>query len=309
MNAQLAPPIWTARLRLALELAGASTEGIPIDDLTDLLPDDGPRSEAEIEAWISRNLPSATVVNGRAYPPTSIPGTPPAEPGALAGQYLRRAQEFFGPWLSGRRREVRCAAVTGSVAYGSADRSDDIDLLVCTSRGAVWAFLAQAYLRVRLRRHNALPGDPPRWCFNFVADDRTLTMEYRHARGLLYAREALNAHVLLGESFYRGVVGACPWMGTETPRLYRRWEASGFPPPPETEAAPWPVRVANLLFFLLLAPYLQLLGLWRNQRLRREGRVFQEFRTVTLPGRLFYQSRLFDDLARRYREVSLTEGR
>ncbi|MHB1435273.1 MAG: hypothetical protein ACYCPN_05190 [Thermoplasmata archaeon] len=308
MNARLVPPSWAGRLRLALELGQGSSAGVPLRDLTELLTDDAPRSEAEVGEWIIRNLPQTVVANGRAYSPYSTPGAEVPDDDARAEAYLHRAREFFGPWIEGHRNEIRCAAVTGSVAYGSAGVSDDLDLLVCTAQGAVWAFLARAFLEVR-RRPRRGPAEPSRWCFNFVADDRTLTEEYVHARGLLYAREALMARIVLGELFYRSLLGECPWMASEAPRLYRRWEQAGFPPRPPSAPAPWPVRLANLALYLLLAPYLQLVGLRRNHRLRREGRFAQEFRTVTRLGRLFYQSRRFDELARRYREVSITGGR
>ncbi len=297
------------RLRLAVELGQGSSGGVPLRDLTELLPDDAPRSEAEVGEWILHNLPSTVIANGRAYPTSVGPGSERPDAEARPEGYLQRAREFFSPWIQDPRSEVRCAAVTGSVAYGSAVVSDDLDLLVCTARGAVWVFLARAFLAVRRRPRAGASGEPSRWCFNFVTDDRTLVEEYLRARGLLYAREALMARVVLGEDFYRGLLGACPWMASEAPRLYRRWARDGFPPQPRSYPASWPTRLTNLALYLLLAPYLQLVGLRRNHRLRREGRPAQEFRTITRLGRLFYQSRRFDDLERRYREVSVTEGR
>ncbi len=309
MSTRWAPPSWAGRLRLALELGQGSSAGVALRDLTELLPDDAPRTEAEIGEWIVRYLPPTVVANGRAYSPSPTTGDRAAEDHARAEAYLGLAQEFFSPWVEGRRTEVRCAAVTGSAAYGSAAVSDDLDLLVCTARGAVWVFVARAFLAVRRRAHRGPRPEPSRWCFNFVADDRTLMDEFDHARGLLYAREALMARIIVGEPFYRAVLGGCPWMASEAPRLYRRWERTGFPPRPPSAAASWPVRLANLSLYLLLAPYLQLVGLRRNHRLRREGRFAQEFRTITRLGRLFYQSRRFDELARRYHDVSVTEGR
>jgi|SRR5579875_681004 len=309
MNARMSPPSWMGRLRLAVELGQGASGGVPLRDLTELLPDDAPRSEAEIGEWIRRNLPSAVVANGRAYSTRRDPWNGSSDGEARPEEYLQLAHEFFSPWIRGQRTEIRCAAVTGSVAYGSAGVSDDLDLLVCTARGAVWVFLARAFFAVRRRSRRGTAGEPSRWCFNFVTDDRTLVEEYHRARGLLYAREALMARVVLGEEFYRALLGSCPWMAVEAPRLYRRWARDGFPPQPPSAPAPWPTRITNVVLYFLLAPYLQLAGLRRNHRLRREGRSAQEFRTITRLGRLFYQSRRFDELERRYRDVSVTEGR
>ncbi|MGD0718713.1 MAG: hypothetical protein ABSA15_03940 [Thermoplasmata archaeon] len=300
-------PIWSERVALALDIAADRAAGIPIETLVDLLPEDAPAAP-EIDSWIRSHAPDRPIVDGVVYPRAAASSVEDSrERLSRATEFLRRASDAFpepmlpsNPWL-------RCVAVTGSVAYGSAEREDDLDFLVVTRRGAVWFFLASLFLLRRLRPVSSNPAGPHHSCFNYVVDDAQLIRDYATPRGFLFAREALTAKVLAGEDFYRGVLGSSAWLEQEAPRLLTRWrEDGGFPAPPTSERAPWPVRLLNVPLFFAVGTYLQLTGLVRNHRLVRAGLPDRSFRTTTVPGRLTYSSQLFRRLCAEYSRASVT---
>jgi hypothetical protein len=93
-------------------------------------------------------------------------------------------------------------------------------------------------------------------------------------------------------------------MASEIPRLYAVRSRGGGNASPEP--APALVRILSALCFLPLAAYLQLAGLRRNARSRRNGSPQAEFRTVAHPDRVVYQSRRFENLRHRYESPDST---
>lgn len=300
-------PAWSERLVVALDVAADFGAGISIESLVDLLPDSAPRG-AEVDSWIRSHIPDRLVVDGVVYPhKDSNSAEDPQQRRSRATDFLDRASEAFPRPISPRCPWLRCVAVTGSVAYGSAESGDDLDFLVVTRRGAVWFFLASLFLLRRLRFDPSKPGELPHCCFNYVVDDAELIRDYAIPHGLLFAREALTAKVLSGDGFYRGLLGSSTWLEHEAPRLLARWKEDGaFPPPPTSERAPWLVRLLNFPLFFAVGTYLQLAGLVRNRRLRLMGTSDLCFRTTTTPGRLTYSSRRFRRLSAAYSRASVT---
>ncbi len=299
--------LWSERLTVALDVAADFSAGVPIDSLVDLLPEGAPMG-AEVTSWIRSHIPDRPIRDGIVYPcANELLPDDPVQRRARAAEFLSRASDAFprpmrevDPW-------IRCVAVTGSVAYGSAHPGDDLDFLVVTRRGAVWFFLGSVFLLRRLRPPSGEARGPQRTCFNYVVDDAQILRDYRIPRGLLFAREALTAKILSGDAFYRGLLGSSAWLEHEAPRLLSRWKEGGeFPSPPTSERAPWLVRLLNVPLFFVLGAYLQLAGLVRNRRLRRSGAPDLCFRTTTAPGRLTYSSRRFWRLSAAYSRASVT---
>jgi hypothetical protein len=266
---------------------------IRLDELADLLPDEGPRSPDEIQAWLARHPAHGRVVGDRVVHAGSRRSEAVlSERRARGERYLREAEGLWDGALGRARSFVLTANVTGSTAYGEPEAGDDLDFMVVARNGAVWAFLAYAFLALRLRRR---PGSASP-CFNYVLDRSTAEAEFRQSRGVLFAREALSARPVLGGSYYRSLVSTASWMSAELPRLYARWAGPEDRSPDRSRPAAWPVRVLNAAIFPLLASYLQLQGLVRNRRLARAGEGASAFRTVTTVGRLAYESVEFERL-------------
>jgi hypothetical protein len=293
------------RVESVLRVADEHGTGVPLDELSALLTSEAPATPATLTDFLGVHAPASTVVGGRAFRGEPRNDGESLEDRRARGEaYLASASYLMHTFLGPTRRLVRCAAVTGSTAYGEPERGDDCDLLVVTRRGSLWPFLAFTYLRLRLDAR-ALPRDaPPVWCFNYVLDEREARAEFAAPRGFLFAREALTARIIEGAEYYRGLVGSAPWLGAEAPRLYARWRAEGFPDPAHEAAAPLPVRVLNLLLFPLLGAYLQVVSLIRNRRLRRRGRGDEAFRTVTRPGRLAFETEKFGRLTELFAPAS-----
>jgi hypothetical protein len=290
-----------------LDVAADFGAGISIESLVDLLPNSAPR-EPEIDSWIRSHVPNRLIRDGVVYPcANELLLDDPVQRRMRAAEFLSRASDAFPRPMSESDPWLRCVAVTGSVAYGSAHPGDDLDFLVVTRHGAVWFFLGAVFLLRRLRPRAREARGPQRTCFNYVVDDAQILRDYRIPRGLLFAREALTAKVLSGDAFYRGLLGSSAWLQHEAPRLLSRWKEGGeFPSPPTSERAPWLVRLLNVPLFFVLGAYLQLAGLVRNRKLRRSGAPDLCFRTTTMPGRLTYSSRRFRRLSAAYSRASVT---
>jgi hypothetical protein len=289
------------RLRTLYSVANEFGVTLTTDSLARLLPESAPETPEAIERYLREHpgLPGdgASGSGGGARPETASSTERTARGVRYHGaaeRIVRGPLARLGPW-------VQCIGVTGSTAYGEPEAGDDLDFFVVTRRGAVTAFLAATYLTLRLEQlRSRRAGDPP-LCFNYVVDARRAMAELAAGHGLLFAREALTARMILGDTYYRGLLASAPGLASELPRLYsRRTEAPGDPTP---LAAPLGVRWASAALFLPLAAYLQLVGLWRNARVRRTPGATGEFRTVTLPSRVLFQSRRFEELRARYEGV------
>ena len=208
--------------------------------------------------------------------------------------YLAAAQRFAERDLGPVRRWLGCVAVTGSTAYGEPAAGDDLDLFVVTRPGAVWLFLAYAYLEVRLRyRPDPAAGRPPP-CFNFVVDAPGAIRELRRPRGFLVARDALTARPLVGADYYKSLLREGAWMERVLPRLYAQERGETPLPPPAPVGWAW--RLANAALFLPMAAFLQARGLRGNARFPADAKPDLAFRTVTGPGRLSFLSSRYESI-------------
>ena len=292
---------WQERTTALLRIAEAYSSGVRLRDLVRSIPDDGPRDPELLGAWIRDTLHDRRVAEGFVYPAAWSDGLRRARDlERRAERYVEAAQHGFLGGLGRELRWVRCVAVTGSAAFGGAREGDDCDLLLVTRRAAVWVVLAAVFLRHRLRRARG-GGDDPRWCLNFVVDERSAAREFARYRGYHVAREALSAKVVLGAEYYAGLLRRAPWMGEELPRLYAE-RSRGVPDAePSSEPLPRLVRALNPVLCLVLGGYLAAVGLVRDHRHRHGGRPEKAFRTRVGLGSLVYESDEFDALLERYR--------
>jgi hypothetical protein len=281
------------RVETLLQVARTFGTGVPLDELTYLLPSEGPAGVEDLRQWLDARPHLARVEGDRAFSPAAHADRL-RERERRGAAYRRAAEHLVDRHLQPVLPWVRCVGITGSTAYGAPKAGDDLDLFVVTRAGSLWVFLAYTYVAVRLGFRPTAGSDRPPPCFNYVLDDRQAPTEFAEARGFLFAREALTARIFRGERYYRDLLATAPWLGGELPRLYAK-RTSGVRPPPEPPA-PWPVRVVNAALFPWLAAYLQLAGLRRNARFRSQSTRDGTFRTVTAPRRLAFVSERFDRL-------------
>ncbi|MGA8710092.1 MAG: glycosyltransferase [Thermoplasmata archaeon] len=287
------------RVASLLRVAKEFGTGVSLGQLETLLPEDGPESAEALGRWLESRPKLARLEGPRAFSPTTV--IPPTEDRSeRAREYRRFGEALWAGPLSFGRDTVRCAAISGSTAFGEPNPGDDLDLFIVTRSGCLWWFLARAYFALLLARRRDPAFREPTPCLNYVLEDRAAGVEFARRSDLLFAREALSVQVLRGDDFYRGLVASAPWMRSEIPRLYDA--RSGSPGSVLPERAPLPIRLLNLLVFPLLASYLHLAGLFRNAQGRRRGGWDGGFRTTTGLRRLVFTSRRFERLRRRYVE-------
>ncbi len=295
----VSPTSIETRVESLLRVAEKFGTGVLLDDLLALLPLDGPKDANALRCWLDSRPDLVRVADGRAFLPTSS-ADPPTHGAALALSYRRYAEELWSGPLSFVLGLVRCAGVTGSVAYGNPHAGDDLDLFVVPRTGALWWLLARTYFELHLARRRDPRFRGPAVCLNYVLEEGPASAEFGRRSDLLFAREALNVQLLHGEDYFRGLVAGAPWIRTEIPRLYDA--RIGRPGSTRAEPAPRALRLLNALVYPILASYLQLVGLARNSRFRRQGTPDREFRTDTRFRRVAFASQRFEELRDQYRE-------
>ncbi len=216
---------------------------------------------------------------------------------ALTEDLVRSTREFTYqlrrscPW-------IRLSAISGSTSFGGPNQGDDVDLFLVVDRNRVWITMALALLKARIARRRGAPA----YCINRVLDLNRCGDDFGNPNDPLVAREALTLFVLSGQAYYRSLLRGADWMSTYFPLRYReRTHAL-------VEDAEGPIECTgrvhsflNGLAFSLLAPYLVAVGLVRNRRLARQGRVGAQFRTVIRRGFCAYESTKYDQLRNTYR--------
>jgi hypothetical protein len=292
------------RISALLEVSSRFAAGISLAELCELLPPDGPADGAALGRWLSARPDVADLDGVRAFAPGSarhdLEGRQRRARAyrVAAERLVQRDLRILTPW-------IRCAALTGSAAYGAPEVGDDIDLFVVVRTGSMWLFLIAATLGVRLRYRPCDEEGRPRPCLNYVLDERSAAGEFAPRRGFLFAREALTAQILRGDDYYRTLLASAPWMGGEIPRMYALRSAGPLAPPAKQLA--WPIRFLNAAVYPPLAFYLHLVGMYRMARLRRDGGPVKEFRTVVRFRRLAVPNDLFDRLALALERASASE--
>ncbi|MGI0053634.1 MAG: hypothetical protein ACREC5_05510 [Thermoplasmata archaeon] len=286
------PDPFARRIAALLGVAAAVGTGVPLGELVVLLPLGRFPTADALRDWLADRPGLARIRDDWAYAPGAGPNGP--DPGRLARgeRYWTIARSIRDTTLRPILPLVLALGVTGSSAYGEPEEGDDLDLLAITRPGALWVFLAYAFVALRVGRSVSPEPGPRLVCLNFVRDATAIEREFATPHDFVYAREALSVRLLHGEAFYAGLLAEAGWMGEAIPRKY----ATRCRPSlrERVAPAPWAVRLLNLLIFPALAAYLQAQGLRRNAGYRREGRAGESFESITRLDRLSFRSDRFE---------------
>jgi len=298
-------PSIRTKLRTFVSIAASNGSSISSAELLLLLPQSTFDSERDLEKFVtgvSRLRAELTVSQGElTFRGSEHLIRQRREQVILAARYVRSVRSFaerlatLCPWL-------RLVGISGSVAYGRTRERDDIDFFLVTNRDRVWITLLFAMVLAKLHRRRA--SSAPVYCFNRVLDEARCAEAFRTSQGPLFAREALNIHVLTGETYYRELLQSAVWMERFFPALFREVlnrKAGGVQNRSEQRSRVW--VLANWMAFAGLAPYLILANLFRNNRLQASGNVEGLFRTVFRRGLFAYESVKFDTLRETYRRA------
>ncbi|HUK28534.1 MAG TPA: nucleotidyltransferase domain-containing protein [Candidatus Acidoferrales bacterium] len=198
---------------------------------------------------------------------------------------------------------IRTVAVTGSVAYGSAAKWDDIDLFIVTQRRRLWISALLALVLVRLDKLLGL-REPhlSLFCLSYVHDEHGFAKESnRNRSNPLFARELLKAKPVAGAERYRRILEENVWVSdfysssysaTLTGLKMRRERIStmgGHETSFLSFLADWTEGIA----YVLLSNYLRMRAYLTNLRLKSEGNNFRVFEPVMSESSCVYTSKFY----------------
>jgi hypothetical protein len=198
---------------------------------------------------------------------------------------------------------IRTIAVTGSVAYGSAGKWDDIDLFVITERNRLW--ISNLLMLVQVRISKILGVRSPHllnFCLSYVHDQEGFSNESRKNRtNALFARELLKAKPVAGMNEYRKILEANRWVSDLYPTPYQ--QKLGLPGQGPHEAESPPTMSSNLRSFFLdwaegiayvtLSRYLRLRAYLANLKLKSEGKNLRAFEPMISTTSCIYTSTFY----------------
>lgn len=198
---------------------------------------------------------------------------------------------------------IRTIAVTGSVAYGSAEKWDDVDLFIVTERNRLWISTFWMLLQIRLykilgmRASHLMP-----FCLSYLHDEEGFSKESRRSRtNPLFARELLKAKPVAGRETYRRILEDNKWVSEfysapyeEALRLLQSTAEANArqrdgPTCPQSLLLAW----LEGMSYTLLSRYLRLRAYLTNLKLRSEGKHLRTFVPNVSPAACIYTSNFY----------------
>jgi hypothetical protein len=290
-----------ALVNLVVKVAQMHGSTVPLSDLVQLLPD-GTTSEDIADVFeVLHPLPGNYALEGSLLVPKS-------NKDLLSNDFNLRlrhsiANTQVARWLSNAlgKREALIVAVSGSTSYNAASPRDDVDLFCVTRPQTMWLFLARALLLTRasrvFRRSN-VPID-----LSCLMDEDYATKVFSKDGGALFARDALVAEVIRGQSQYARLLESAPWMRRYFPKLYERRSApTGTQNHARSKASGWE-RCVNLFLFTTLGSYIRAKAIFHNHVLARKGKSLSAFHARAGSDHLIYESAKYDRLREMYEDI------
>jgi hypothetical protein len=198
---------------------------------------------------------------------------------------------------------IRTVAVTGSVAYGSAGKWDDIDLFLVTDSNRLWlsAFMTLVLVRLckflKLRQSHLLL-----FCLSYVHDKQGFAKEsLRNQTNPLFARELLKAKPVAGVHQYREILQENDWVGKIYVAPYitkmrgleqdcngRIHERLG-----SSSRVSFVLGWAEGVMFIILSRYLRLRAYLTNLKLKSQRQDLRVFAPILTPASCVYTSNFY----------------
>ena len=224
----------------------------------------------------------------------------------VSKRYLEIAKTFVDQLIR-RSSYVKLMAVCGSVAYGSALRSDDIDLFLVTKKNRLWLSIFKALLFARAFSTKALiRGKKAEFCLSYAQDERHFEEEIMRHKSPLLAREFLSIHVLTGINYYSTLLARTNWIRNMFPRLrasklieQSKDEVSRTENEPQFKVN----DVLNLFIYAVLRNYLSFKAFLRNMRYRKQHKMRDLFEAIITKGSCVYTSERYLELEKMYDQL------
>ncbi len=216
--------------------------------------------------------------------------------------------ELFVRSLIGNNSDVRLVAVCGSVAYGSAKASDDIDLFIVAAKNRLWLVFFKALLLARVYNFKAsFAGQNTNFCLSYMQDESEFEKESERKTALL-ARELLSTVILFGKEFYQTLLFKANWIKDFFPiltalKLSGKGSRDACLSHREEELSLL-YDVLNMMIYVLLGKYLQLKASMRNMSYRKHKRNEDIFEAKITKGSCLYNSVRYQELEKMYSELN-----
>jgi Nucleotidyltransferase domain len=196
---------------------------------------------------------------------------------------------------------IEMIAVTGSVAYGSSRKWDDIDLFIVTKRDRMWLSLSIALVLVRLGKLLRIRDSHLlSFCLSYVHDDLGFLQESAKSRfAPLFARELLKAQPLVGIRKYKQVLEDNEWIKLVHKVAYISKMSELHEPESSNtgtathESFSFFLQWADGIAFVFLSGYLKIRSHITNAKLKSEGLEFRVFDPVMNRHSCMYISNLY----------------
>ena len=291
-----------ALVNVVVKVAQMHGSTVPLSDLVQLLPD-GTTSEDIADVFeVLPPLPGNYALRNGLLVPRSDKD-PPSNDFNLRLRHSI-ANTRVARWLAKAlgNREALIVAVSGSTSYNAASPRDDVDLFCVTRPNTMWLFLARALLLTRASRvfrRSSVPID-----LSCLMDEDYASKVFAKDGGALFARDALVAEVVRGQSRYASLLDSAPWMKRYFPKLYeRRSTTAGTQMNARSKASSWE-RCVNLFLFTTLGSYIRAKAIFHNRILAREGKSMSAFNARAGPDYLIYESAKYDRLRKIYEDIN-----
>lgn len=221
----------------------------------------------------------------------------------ISKRYLEIATVFVDQLIR-RSSYVKLMAVCGSVAYGSATKSDDIDFFLITKENRMWlAFLKTLLLARAFDIKASIKGQKANFCLSYVKEEKHFEEEIRHNRTPLLAREFLSIQVLTGINYYAALFDRTSWVRHMFPRLYasKLIERDKNKMSHIENGLQLKVNDAlNLFIYATLKGYLLFKAFLRNLRYRKQHKIEDIFEATITKGSCVYTSERYRELEKMY---------
>jgi hypothetical protein len=288
-----------AEISAYCEIALANKSLLTLSELAQLTSIDATEEEFEIAWHVNKplrsrfRLESGYVMDGQEAADSRVRVDAEYENRATAKRNVAIASEF-ADLCKGRR--VKLLAVAGGNSYNSARRGDDIDLFCVTTKNSLWVFMLKALLLARV--YGSTRKSPP-FCFSYVVDEEKARSEFSEAKDGLFARDALAAHILAGQSFYRSLLLEGSWMERYFPRMYTRriarQDADERPQRHRTGSA-----LLNSFLFYSVGSYVRMKAALLNRKYKSRGDSSAVFHSRIGKDHCVYESNRYRRLRRIY---------
>ncbi len=256
----------------------------------------------ELESLIvQRRFPDMPfrIKNGYLMTPSTQSELPRLELEKISAAKLRSAVSFANV-LKKLVPFIQSIAVTGTVAYASADKWDDIDLFMVTDRRRLWtsAFLSLVLIRIsKLLRLRSL--DLLLFCLSYVHDTEGFASQAAKNQGNpLFARELLKAKPVVGIKRYRKLLEENVWVSKIYGKSYNSrllelelrgdGESCG-----EEQKSSLLLDWVEGIAFIFLSRYLRLRAYLNNLKLKSQGQTLRVFDPILSRSSCVYTSNFY----------------